>query len=310
MIAPPDHDRMQVLVVDDNPGDVQLVRAILRESGDDIGVSVATNGTQALDLLRRGSRLPNVILTDLQMPQMSGLELVEIVHRDYPSLPVVVMTAYGNEAIAFQSLQKGAASYVPKSNLAAGLVATLRQMFEMSRIEQQDERLFGCLVEMEQHYLLDNDISLIPPLTRQLGQVYGRVLQPDETEQIRLSVALHEALVNAVFHGNLEMGSGLRDDADLTAGFYAQADKRRQRAPYRDRRVRLTARLTRDEAVYIVRDEGPGFNPATLPDPRDRSNIGKAAGRGLFLIRLFMDEVRHNAAGNEITMIKRRGPSS
>ena len=59
------------------------------------------------------------------------------------------------------------------------------------------------------------------------------------------------------------------------------------------------------EAIYTVRDEGPGYDPSSLPDPTDPANVEKVSGRGLFLIRTFMDQVYHNETGNEITMIKR-----
>ena len=55
----------------------------------------------------------------------------------------------------------------------------------------------------------------------------------------------------------------------------------------------------------MVRDDGRGFDPSKLPDPTDPANLQKCCGRGLFLIRTFMDEVRFNDTGNEITMIKR-----
>ena len=84
---------------------------------------------------------------------------------------------------------------------------------------------------------------------------------------------------------------------------------RRRESPYRDRRVHLWARESRDEATYVVRDEGPGFDPSALPDPTDPANLKKPSGRGLLLIRTFMDEVNHNAKGNEITMILRRRPT-
>ena len=67
------------------------------------------------------------------------------------------------------------------------------------------------------------------------------------------------------------------------------------------------ATLTRDEATFLVRDEGLGFDPSTLPDPTDPANLGKVSGRGLLLIQTFMDHVEHNATGNQITMVKRRG---
>ena len=69
--------------------------------------------------------------------------------------------------------------------------------------------------------------------------------------------------------------------------------------------MRLRATLSRSEAVYVVEDEGPGFDPATLPLPTDPANLERIGGRGLMLIRTFMDEVEHNEKGNRITLRKR-----
>jgi len=67
----------------------------------------------------------------------------------------------------------------------------------------------------------------------------------------------------------------------------------------------VTAKESRREAVYTIRDEGPGYDPASLPDPADPLNLEKVSGRGLLLIRTFMHEVLHNRQGNEIIMVKR-----
>jgi anti-sigma regulatory factor (Ser/Thr protein kinase) len=113
--------------------------------------------------------------------------------------------------------------------------------------------------------------------------------------------------VNAIQHGNLELASELRE-VDGGKPYYELAERRRSEAPYRDRRVRLTAELRRDEMRYTITDEGRGFDPTALPDPTDLSQIDKVSGRGLLLIRTFMDDVQHNATGNQITMTKRLGP--
>ena len=55
---------------------------------------------------------------------------------------------------------------------------------------------------------------------------------------------------------------------------------------------------------YVIRDEGPGFDPATLPDPTDPANLDRPCGRGLLLMRTFMDDVGYNRSGNEVTLIK------
>jgi len=64
--------------------------------------------------------------------------------------------------------------------------------------------------------------------------------------------------------------------------------------------------VTPRQVCYTISDQGPGFDPSSLPDPLDPENLLRTHGRGLMLIRSFMDEVRHNDTGNEITMIKRR----
>ena len=62
--------------------------------------------------------------------------------------------------------------------------------------------------------------------------------------------------------------------------------------------------ISRATGTFTVRDEGPGFDPSKLPDPTDPANLEKISGRGLLLMRTFMDEVRFNATGNEVTMVK------
>src|SRR5439155_21916260 len=76
--------------------------------------------------------------------------------------------------------------------------------------------------------------------------------------------------------------------------------------PCRARPVHIVASVSPAKASYLIRDEGKGFDPSILPDPTDPANLEKPSGRGLLLIRTFMDEVNHNAVGNEITMTKRR----
>ena len=75
-------------------------------------VTLAGNGREAMDLLRLD--LPDIVLTDLDMPVMDGLELVQAIRRDYPALPVILMTAMGSENVAAKALHHGAASYVRK----------------------------------------------------------------------------------------------------------------------------------------------------------------------------------------------------
>jgi CheY-like chemotaxis protein len=290
-----------VLVVDDSAVECRRAGGLLAKCAD-IKVVYAANGREALDAMQHS--LPDLVVTDMQMPVMDGLELVEQVRTAYPSVPVILMTAHGSEDSAAQALRRGAASYVPKRDLAQDLADTVEGVLALTRAAREQEHILDCLTNAEARFLLANDLALIPPLVGYLQGNLGRFKLCDEVGKLRVTVALREALVNAIEHGNLEVPSGLKESDE--GGFHQLVEERRRQPPYRDRRVHVTSRETPVEAVYTIRDEGPGFNSRDLPDPTDPANLEKASGRGLLLIRTFMDAVTYNTKGNEITLVKRR----
>ena len=82
--------------------------------------------------------------------------------------------------------------------------------------------------------------------------------------------------------------------------------RRHRECPFCDRRIHVTARLTRDEGIFVIRDQGAGFDPSKLPDPDDPSALERASGRGLLLMRAFMDDVSYDPTGSVVTLVKRR----
>ena len=80
----------------------------------------------------------------------------------------------------------------------------------------------------------------------------------DQNGLIRTGIALEEALLNGMYHGNLEVGSELRQQDE--SAFHAMINTRRGEAPYKDRRVYVDAKISPAEAAYTIRDEGHGFH--------------------------------------------------
>lgn len=291
-----------ILVVDDVALDRHLAGTLLEEHSGWSAI-YAEDGREALSLIKL--KVPDLVLTDLQMPELNGLELVEAIRRDYAHVPVILMTAHGSEEIAVAALKVGAASYVPKRDLARDLVPTTEKVLGMARFSWNQQQVLDCLVETELRFVLSNDPHRVQPLISHLQDHMTMMSLVDKGGLIRVGTALHESLINAMEHGNLELSSELRESEDIEA-YRGLVEKRRHLPPYLARRVLVTARFSRNEAVFMVRDDGSGFNTSKLPDPTDPANLGKSSGRGLFLIRTFMDEVSFNEAGNQITMIKRR----
>lgn len=289
----------RILVVDDSPTQAIEVRQRLVRSG--FTVQLAHGGPEALAAIL-ASR-PDIVLTDVIMPGMDGFELVSRVRADYPGLPVVLMTAHGSEDIALRALHDGAAGYVAKRHLARDLSRTLENVLAVLRANAAEQQLLECFAESSSCYVLVNDTDLVSPLVNRLQRQLEHKGLFDETVLFRVSLALREALINAIEHGNLELSSELRECDDDS--YVREVHRRRELDPYRRRKVMLSARETAGDVTYVIRDEGPGFNTDSVPDPTDPDNLEKSSGRGLLLIRMFMDEVTYNASGNEITMVKR-----
>jgi len=103
----------------------------------------------------------------------------------------------------------------------------------------------------------------------------------DEEDQHKIDMAVHESVINAIWHGN-------KNDAS--------------------KQVRLRFDIYRDRLEIRVRDQGNGYDPSLLPDPLAQENLLNVSGRGIFLIRTFMDEYRVEriaGEGTEVVLVKR-----
>lgn len=295
-----------VLVVDDSAVDRRFVGELLAKEAD-WTVEYAVHGADAL--LQMEQALPDIVISDLLMPEIDGLQLVATVRQQYPLVPVILMTSQGSEEIAVQALQQGAASYVPKRAIVHYLRDTIRKVLSVSSRERSQTRLMGCMTKSENTFILENDASLFGPLILYLQEAAMQMGLWNDADRTRVGVALEEALTNALYHGNLEIGSELREK-DVSA-YYDLIGTRRQESPFRDRRIEVEAKFSAKQAVFVIRDGGCGFDPAALPDPTDPANLAKVSGRGILLMRAFMDEILYNESGSMVTLVKHRqsGPN-
>lgn len=141
---------------------------------------------------------------------------------------------------------------------------------------------FDTVPFIELRNSLLSDVDIISPFIDQLLRFISRVRGADGNFEIE--VALREALLNAVVHGNHEDPQ---------------------------KRVHVKCRCTTDGEVAItVEDEGHGFNDDAVPDPRSPDNRLRTSGRGIYLIRMLMDEVDFEQGGSVVRMRKRKNAGS
>ena len=166
----------KVLIVDDSPVDRRLAGRCLErrmngpepDSLTELTILYASNGREALSMIAEES--PDVVVTDIQMPELSGLDVVLHVRARFPLIPVIVMTGQGSEELAVRALQSGAASYVPKGEIARDLLETVEAVMDAAHSKRDRKRLMSSLIRTESSFVLENDCALIPPLITYLKE--------------------------------------------------------------------------------------------------------------------------------------------
>jgi len=140
-------------------------------------------------------------------------------------------------------------------------------------------------MEQSLSYILDSTLETVDRAEENATRI-ATELGFAEDEVMQISMAVREGAVNAVLHGNA----------------YAP-----------DKKVTLAFEHTPEDLVITIRDQGKGIDLGTIPNPLAPENLLKTSGRGIFLMRSFMDvvEIRPSQTGTEIKLIKHvRGPSA
>ena len=290
-----------ILVVDDE----EIIRITIQKKLARMGFNVLSfeKAEDALFYLKNSPGEADLILTDIKLRKMDGIELLQRVNNLDEPVPVLIISGHGNVEDAIRALRYGASDYIRKPFDINDLTSSVRSVLKR-KFEKKETEVFGQYKQYEKSVLvIPNNSELINTISFNITKdlVPAGLFNYTTTENIALS--LKEAIANAMFHGNFEIDSSLRDSGGMKQ-FNEEVEARRNMEPYRHRTVRITYELTPEYVSYEIEDQGRGFNYQSLPDPRDPENFFKNSGRGLLIIRIHMDEVSWNSTGNKIILKK------
>ncbi len=132
-------DKKSILIVEDNPSNIQVLGAILKK--DNYDVSISMNGLEALEYLV--TEKPDLILLDIMMPQMNGYEVCKILKKDkaLKNIPVIFITAKSDTESIVEGFRVGAVDYVTKPFNSEELLARVRTHIELYKSREQIKRL-------------------------------------------------------------------------------------------------------------------------------------------------------------------------
>jgi len=263
-------DKKKILILDDHKNIRDLVKEFL--SGDEYEVFEGKNGKEGLDILKKNSDL-DVILLDLNMPEMNGFEFLDHRKEINPDIPVVVMSAYDQSEPAFKAIEKGAFTFSPKPIDFQDLQRVITKALDFRKLQFAKSTLLS-FVEQETSLELPSSPEILNGATAMLkSQLQFFELQPENVEMIQS--AFNNALNNAYEHGN-------------------------QKDPTKKIFVKIL--FAKGDITIHVKDEGQGFDYSQYVDA-DTDMITKS--KGMLLINFSMDEVKFNESGNEIIMHKK-----
>ena len=220
-----------VLVVDDDPGTRKVAKANLSLEGFE--VLVASSGAEALSRLDDSD--PLAVVSDLKMPDMDGIALMDRVHALRPSLPVVLVTAHATVETAVEAMRKGALHYLTKPTRYDELALVLRHAVAHERQRRDVARLRG---ELEQAAGFEEIVGTSPAM-REVFSIVEQVADSDATVLLRGETGTGKELVARAIHAPLAArrtavrGRELRGAPARRSSRASSSATRRARSPAR-----------------------------------------------------------------------------
>ena len=261
-------EKRRILIVDNN----DELRVLLEQALGRLGHEVIVTGEREKALRRDDLDSFDLIISDLSEAEVNGQPISEL-HRKHL---VTELNGQKNGPGVIKAFKMGAANYLRTPYNRDELRDIVEQTLA-NKLRYVDDTSAFSHVHEKIEFELPSDLALMNGVLDYLQERVAKLglIRP---ERSNLFVALDEAFVNAVKHGNKN---------DL------------------NKLVKITAELSPNEASFTVEDEGEGFDIREIPNPCDPENLFRTSGRGVLLIYNIMDEVEYNAQGNRVKMIKR-----
>jgi CheY-like chemotaxis protein len=284
-----------ILIVDDSDIDRMMIESNLRIP--EAVPIIAENGQRALDKLREWSI--DLVLTDLMMPRVDGVELVAAMRKEFPDVPVIVTTGMDTEGMAAQAIQAGAVGYIQKNHLPEMLRPTVQRILELRQLLNDSRQLQAGMRTSHFEFDFSNDATQLRNLVNYTTQLLGVVTPLSRNQRLRIAMAMEHALNNALYRGNLEMLSEYKVPFAMRTSDIKHlelVDSRLNSQPYQDRRIQVVVDIKPTRFAIRVKDGGRGFNPD------EWGSWEHANARGIILMRAFMDAVEYSQDGNDVQM--------
>lgn len=255
----------RVLLVDDEPHVTEILARILTQAK--VEPLIASSGDEALRMLVH--HRVDLVITDILMPGMSGLELLEKVKGLFPTLPVIVLTAHGDFYVAKEALNRGAFYFLTKPFNRTTILSIAEKALRLPRLTSEKRAVLPYAVATLT-YRIPSDFAMVPAISYQIMRICEDMEYSSKQVNFAIPLAVDEMVVNSIKHGN---------KMDST------------------KEVAVEAMVKYDRFTLTVEDQGAGFDYEGLPQEFNEENLLAEEGRGIMMTRYYMEELRYENGG-------------
>ncbi len=292
-----------ILIVDDEPSILEMLSDYF--SSLSFLTSKAATAEDAIKIINSEEQI-SLIITDIDLPGMSGIDLLQFSRASKPDIPIIIITGLKTLDFAISAIKHGAQDYVTKPFELNDVRKVVEKVLRYRKITRKKIRIH------EHTKSLSNNLEFT---TKEIdaavvGNYYAQFLLNSgfctQGEYHQLYVAFTETLINAIEHGNLELHSSIKgNDFDRIVEFEQIREDRLNDPEYHNRKIRVSFQFNEQCFHFTVTDDGPGFDWKKYINDNQLQDISlESHGRGFILIRHIIDEIYFNEKGNSITLIK------
>lgn len=292
---------MNLLVVDDSATQAMFIASVLECL--DCDIQTAEDGIDALDQIR--TQCPDLVVTDLQMPNCDGLGLIHQMQTVCPMVPSILVTAFGNEQLAAEALGSGATTYIAKENVDVLLADTVRRLLTFAEANRESLEIKGTLGLGRHDFLTDCSIERLVPLVSLVVRLMGAMGVLNTCDRIRIAETLHHLLFHAIIHENLNIPL---QKEPITLDQAEARIRSRVNDPATSERegqcVRLRMNVTNESVRFRIDPECSGASFYQAPLPGTPQSFSDERARAMLLSTSTMDEVFIDSSTSAIKLAK------
>lgn len=289
-----------VLIIDPDLALQEILGEILKNR---FRIFVANSIAEARPILDREE--PHLIFIELVLAGEDPIQFIERTKKSKSNTQFIVITDNATVENAVTALRHGALDFLKKPFEIDDIARIVGKFFSLTANREADYDIYSSIIAESRTFQLPTDFSVISTFMSEIMHIISRFTGIDKKTTLTIRLSLYEMLVNAMEHGNLEINYDMKKNLlEEVMDYQRFLQDRANEDPFRNRKVLVSYTYDTKSISFTITDDGKGFDVSKVPNPHASENLERLNGRGIFISRVNMTQVKYNDKGNEVTLYK------